>query len=73
MADIHQMEQTILEDFVTQVEHQAEMEWYHWKMRLAREDHMAWDELVAGLEGEVLADLNKVILHSDKDLQEEVE
>lgn len=71
MAEIHQMEQTILEDSVTQVEHQAEMEWYHWKMQLARED-MAWEELIAGLEEEVLADWNKVKLHSCKDLQAEV-
>jgi len=52
------------------VEHRAEMEGFHLKQQLVREEQMAWRERVVVLEGEVLV---VVKLDSYMDLQEEVE
>lgn len=73
MEEIHQLVQRILKNCVTWGEHQPEVQWCYWKMQLAKGAQTAWDELVAGLQEEVLADLNMVKLDSEKDLEEEVE
>lgn len=52
------------------VEHQAEMEGFHLRQQLVREEQMAWRDLVVVLEGEVLVEVK---LDSYMDLQEEVE
>ena len=69
---VHQFAQTLLENCETWEEAQgAAVEKYHLKTRLTKWAQMAWDELVADLWEEVLAD--KVKLDSEKDLEEGVE